>query len=71
MANTDINKKNLFFHQQIGLKFKEATNKALILEHSFFYGAEVRTLRKVIRGKIRNVALEKDGEDQLHQLCEK
>ena len=41
------------------------------LKHSFFYGAEIWTLRKVIRGKFQNVALEKDGEDHFDQLCEK
>ena len=72
MANTASNKKNpFFFCPKIGLKFKEVTNKALLLEHSFCYGAKIWTLRKVISERFRNVALEKDREDQLNQLCEK
>jgi hypothetical protein len=39
-------KKNVSFHQQIGLKFKEETSKVLHLEHSFGR-AENWTLRKV------------------------
>jgi hypothetical protein len=34
-------------HQHIGLKCKEGTSKVLLLENSFFYGAETWKLPKV------------------------
>ena len=43
MANTAFNKKNPFFHQQTGLKFKEASNKALLLKHSFLWCGDMDT----------------------------
>jgi hypothetical protein len=36
-----------FFQQQIGINFKEGTNKLLHLECSFVCGAEIWILRKV------------------------
>jgi hypothetical protein len=47
MVEAAFNKKKSLFHQQIGLKFKEETSKVLHFEHSFLYGAENWTLRKV------------------------
>jgi hypothetical protein len=37
MAKASFNKKNVFFYQQTGLKFKGETSKVLHLEHSFLW----------------------------------
>ena len=61
------------FHQQTGLKFKEKNSEVLHLEHSFVWSWNLDTLksRSEVPGKFLNVVLEKDGEDQLVQVCEK
>jgi hypothetical protein len=60
------------FRQQTGLKFKEETNKMLQLKHSFVWCLNLDTPESSseIRGKFRNVVLEKDGV-QLDRSCEK
>jgi hypothetical protein len=62
-----------FFDQQIGLKFKEGTSKVLHLERSFVWCWNLGTSesRSEILGKVWNMILEKDGEDQLDRSCEK
>jgi hypothetical protein len=46
VCKSSIQQEEGYFHQQIGLKFKEETSKLLQFEHSF-YAAGTWTLRKV------------------------
>ena len=68
-----FNKKEDSFHQQVVLKCMEETSEVLHLEYSFVWcwnlDISESTLEKP--GKFWNLELEKDGEDQLHWLCEK
>ena len=65
-AKPAFKKKEGSFYQEIGLKFKEATNKCLIW-NKILYGAWTWTpeSRSEIPGKFLNVVREKNGEDQL------
>jgi len=58
-----VNKKKTF-HQQIGLKFKDATHKVLHLESNFLWCWKLDTWEKgsEIPGKFWNVVLEKNGD---------
>ena len=62
-----------YFHQQIGLKFKEETRKVLHLEHSFVWCWNLAALesRSEMPGKFWSVVLEKYGEDRSDSSCEK
>jgi len=63
----------VFFHQKIGLKCKKDTNKMLHWEYNFVWcwNFDTTESRSEIAWKFWNVMLEKDGEDQLDQPCEK
>ena len=60
-------------YQQIGLKFEEETCEMLRLEHGsvWCWNLDAPGNRSETPGKIWNVVLEKDGEDQLDRSCEK
>jgi hypothetical protein len=61
------------FHQQIGLKFKKESSEMLHLECRCVrcWDLDTSESRSEIPGKFWNVVLEKDGEGQSDQLCEK
>ena len=60
-------------YQQIGLKFGEETSEMLRLEHGYVWcwNLDAPGNRSETPVKFWNVVLEKDGEDQLDQSCEK
>jgi len=57
----------------IGLSFKEETSEVLDFGHGFVccWNLDTKESGLEIPGKFCNVALKKDGEDQLDQLREK
>ena len=61
------------FHQQIGLKFKEGTGKAIHSEHSFARCGNLDTSKKLIRSIIKFVKCGAGGWriDPLNRSCEK
>ena len=61
------------FYQQIVLKFQEETSEMLLLEHDsvWCWNLDAPGNRPETPGKFWNVVLEKDGEDQLDQSCDK
>ena len=71
--NLPWQKKIQSFHQYIVLKFKEWTNEALHLEHSFVWcwNLDTSDSRLEIPEKLWNVMLGKDGKHQSGRSCEK
>ena len=74
MAKAAFNKKKTLFTSKLDLNLRKKLVKCYIWS-MVLYGAETWTLRaadqKYVPEKFRNVALEKDGEDQLDRSREK
>ena len=67
MAKAAFSKKETIVCSKLHLKkFKEESGNRLDLEHS-----SVLVVKHGQFGKLRNVMLEKDGEDQLDRSCKK
>jgi hypothetical protein len=71
MITAAINKTKTHFTSKLDLKFKEETSKVLLSEHSFVWcwNLETSERRSEIPGKLWNMVLEKDGEDNLDWSC--
>ena len=71
MANTVFQKKQNFFQQRTGLKFKAGTDEVLHFEHRFMccWMSDTSEIRSELSLKFWNVVLEKDEEVQLDRSC--
>jgi len=73
MTNAACYKKKNLFTRKIGLKINGKSSKCYVLSTVFLWCSKLDTSerRSEIPGKVRNVVLEKNAEDQLERLCKK